>query len=239
MAKLERIDKVISNMGYGSRKEVKQYIREGRVKVGGNVIKDSKTKVNPYDESIYFDAEKVVYKEYIYLMMNKPKGVVSSTDDPHTPTVVDILDDRYAHYQPFPVGRLDKDTEGLLILSNDGKMAHELLAPKKKVDKKYYVEVDGIVDKRHIAIFEFGIELDDGYNTMPSNLEIIDTDNISKVYLTIREGKFHQVKRMFGALSMEVIYLKRVSMGNLYLDESLKQGEYRELTEVEKNLLMY
>ena len=237
MAKLERIDKVISNMGYGSRKQVKAYIKEGRVRIGEDLIEDNKTKVDPYKEDIYFDGEKILYKKYIYLMMNKPQGLVSSTDDPLTKTVVDILDDRYSFYKPFPVGRLDKDTEGLLILTNDGKMAHEILAPKKRVDKKYYVEVDGQVDSRYIDIFEYGIELDDGYNTLSSDLEIIEAGRVSKVYLTIREGKFHQVKRMFKALSMEVLYLKRVSMGNLYLDEDLNAGDYRELTQEEKNLL--
>ncbi len=238
MDKFERIDKVVSNMGYGSRKEVRQYIKNGRLRVGNNIVKDNSIKVNPYKDAIYFDGEEVLYRKYIYLMMNKPQGLVSSTDDPLTKTVVDILDDRYIHYQPFPVGRLDKDTEGLLIISNDGKMAHELLSPKKKVDKKYYAEVEGIVEESHIELFKAGIEIDDAYKTLPASLKIIESDIISKVYLTIREGKFHQVKRMFKALSMEVVYLKRVSMGNLYLDEDLKLGEYRELTLEEKNLLM-
>lgn len=238
MKKLERIDKIISNMGYGSRKQVKQYIKEGRIKVEDKVIKDNKYKLNPYEAQVFFDGEKVIYKEYIYVMMNKPKGLVSSTDDPHTKTVVDILEHKYALYNPFPVGRLDKDTEGLLLISNDGQMAHELLSPKKKVDKKYYVEVNGFIEEKHIDLFKAGIKLEDGYETLPAELEIIEGNIISKAYLTIKEGKFHQVKRMFKALSMEVIYLKRISMGNLVLDETLKPGEYRELKEEEKSLLI-
>lgn len=238
MDKLERIDKIVSNMGYGSRKEVKQYIKNGRIRVGENIIKDNKIKFNPYKDNIYFDGKQIIYKEFIYLMMNKPKGLVSSTDDPFTKTVVDILDDKYTFYDPFPVGRLDKDTEGLLVISNDGKMAHELLSPKKRVDKRYYVEVYGFVEEEHIEIFKEGIELDDGYKTLPANLDILKSGNPSNVYLTIQEGKFHQVKRMFKSLSMEVLYLKRVSMGKLELDDKLKPGEYRELTEKEKNLLI-
>lgn len=238
MKKLERIDKIVSNMGYGSRKEVKQFIKKGRIKIGDKVIKDNKIKVDPYNDLISFDGEEIVYKEFIYLMMNKPQGLVSSTDDPHTETVIDLLDERYSFYEPFPVGRLDKDTEGLVLISNDGKMSHELLSPKKKVDKKYYAEIYGVVEESHKDVFTDGIELDDGYKTLPAELEILESDIVSKVYLTIQEGKYHQVKRMFGALSMRVVFLKRISIGNLSLDESLKLGEYRELTEVEKSLLI-
>ncbi len=238
MAKLERLDKIISNMGYGSRKEVKQYIKDGRVRLGEEILRDNKLKLDPYSEEIYFDGEKVIYREFIYLMMNKPQGLVSSTDDPLSHTVIDILDDRYLHFEPFPVGRLDKDTEGLLLISNDGKLAHELLSPKKGINKKYYAEVDGLVDDRYIDVFQHGIELDDGYNTLPAKLEILESSDRSRVYLTIQEGKYHQVKRMFAAFSLEVLYLKRISMGALNLDESLNPGEYRELREDEKKLLI-
>lgn len=238
MKKMERIDKVVSNMGYGSRKEVKQYIKKGLIRVNDSVVKDNKLKVDPYEDRISFDGEEIIYKEFIYLMMNKPQGLVSSTEDPLTETVIDLLDERYSFYKPFPVGRLDKDTEGLVLISNDGKMAHELLSPKKRVDKKYYAEVYGLVEESHKDIFRNGIELDDGYKTLPAELEIIESDIVSKVYLTIQEGKYHQVKRMFGALSMRVVFLKRVSIGKLELDENLKLGEYREITEEEKNLLI-
>lgn len=235
---MERIDKVVSNMGYGSRKEVKQYIKKGLIRVNDSVVRDNKLKVDPYKDLVTFDGEEIIYKEFIYLMMNKPQGLVSSTEDPLTETVIDLLDERYSFYKPFPVGRLDKDTEGLVLISNDGKMAHELLSPKKRVDKKYYAEVYGLVEESHKDIFRNGIELDDGYKTLPAELEIIESDIVSKVYLTIQEGKYHQVKRMFGALSMRVVFLKRVSIGKLELDENLKLGEYREITEEEKNLLI-
>ncbi len=237
MKKMERLDKILANMGFGSRKDVKRLIKEGRVKVNDNVALNGELKVNPYEDNILLDNEKVIYRKYIYLMMNKPKGVVSSTDDPSSKTVIDMLDDKYLVYKPFPVGRLDKDTEGLLLISNDGKLAHELLSPKKRIDKKYYVEVDGYVEEKHIQLFEKGISLDDGYKTLPSKLEIIETSLVSQVFLTIQEGKFHQVKRMFQSIGMKVLYLKRITMGNLILDENLGLGQYRELTDGEISLL--
>jgi len=237
MAKIERLDKVLANMGYGSRRDVKKIIKDGLVKVNGRIIKDNDHKVNPYEDEIIIKGEEVNYREFIYLMMNKPQGLVSSTDDPLTRTVIDLLEDKYLIYEPFPVGRLDKDTEGLLLISNDGKLAHELLSPKKGVNKTYFAEIDGIVEDNHIDIFNKGIILEDGYKTLPARLEIIESGVISKINLTIQEGKYHQVKRMFEALSMKVLFLKRISMGALILDESLKQGEYRELTDDEINLL--
>lgn len=233
MGKKERVDKILSNMGYGSRKEIKSCAREGRIEVNGERISDSSIKVDPQIDDIVFDGEKVIYREYIYIMMNKPDGVVSSTDDPINRTVLDLLDDKYLVFNPHPVGRLDKDTEGLLLLTNDGKLSHELLSPRKHVDKTYYVEVDGYVEERHVEIFESGIILDDGYKTMPSVLKILESGYVSKVHLTIKEGKYHQVKRMFEALDMKVLYLKRISIGNLTLDENLSEGEYRELSESE------
>lgn len=237
MAKNERLDKVLANMGYGSRKDVKKYIKEGIVKVNGIIVQKNEFKVNPYEDEITIRGEEVNYREYIYLMMNKPQGLVSSTDDPLTRTVIDLLSEEYLIYKPFPVGRLDKDTEGLLMISNDGKLAHELLSPKKHVDKKYYAEIDGTVEVEHIEVFKKGIVLDDGYKTLPAILEIIESGIFSKISLTIQEGKYHQVKRMFEAISMKVTYLKRISMGQLILDESLEPGEYRELTDDEINSL--
>lgn len=237
MSKIQRLDKVLGNMGYGSRKELAKYIKNGMAQVNGNIVLKNDFKVNPYEDEIIFNGEKVLYRKYIYLMMNKPQGLVSSTEDPLTRTVIDILDDEYLIFDPFPVGRLDKDTEGLLMISNDGKLAHELLSPKRGVDKKYYAEIDGYVEEKHILDFEQGILLDDGYKTLPSKLEIIKGDVTSQVFLSIQEGKYHQVKRMFGSLGMNVLFLKRVSMGSLMLDESLELGEYRELSENEINLL--
>lgn len=237
MIKKERLDKVLSNMGYGSRKDVKRFIKEGRVTVNESTILESEFKVNPYEDEIYFNGQEVIYRKYIYLMMNKPQGLVSSTDDPLTRTVIDLLSEEYLIYRPFPVGRLDKDTEGLLMISNDGKLAHELLSPKKGVNKKYYVEVDGYIEESNIEDFKKGVILEDGYKTLPADLEIIKGDIISKAYLTIQEGKYHQVKRMFESLEMKVIFLKRISMGPLELDETLELGQYRELTEEEINTL--
>lgn len=237
MAKNERLDKVLANMGYGSRKDVKKYIKDGLVKVNGVDVYNNEHKVSPFEDEITIRGEDINYRKYIYIMLNKPQGLVSSTDDPLTKTVIDLLEDKYLVFKPFPVGRLDKDTEGLLLISNDGKLAHELLSPKKGVDKTYYAEVDGSVENNHKKIFEDGIILDDGYKTLPSTLEIIESNLISKIELTIQEGKYHQVKRMFEALSMKVIFLKRISMGLLQLDDILKPGEYRELTDDEINIL--
>lgn len=237
MVKKERLDKVLANMGYGSRKDVKKFIKDGKVKVNNSIICDNEFKVNPYEDKIFFGDEEILYREYIYLMMNKPQGLVSSTDDPRTRTVIDLLEEEYLIYKPFPVGRLDKDTEGLLMISNDGKLAHELLSPKKGVNKKYYVEVDGYVEDKYIEVFKEGVTLEDGYKTLPADLEIINGNIVSKVYLTIQEGKFHQVKRMFESIGMKVLFLKRISMGPLVLDQSLEPGTYRELTETEISLL--
>ena len=237
MAKTERLDKILANMGFGSRRDVKKFIKDGIVKINGNIIKNNEYKVNPYEDEIVIRDELVDYKEYIYIIMNKPKGLVSSTDDPLTRTVIDLLEDKYLIFKPFPVGRLDKDTEGLLLISNDGKLAHELLSPKKGVNKTYFAEIDGTVEDDHMEMFNAGILLDDGYKTLPAMLEILESNIISKINLTIQEGKYHQVKRMFEALNMKVLYLKRISMGPLELDQGLSPGEYRELTEYEISLL--
>ena len=237
MAKKERLDKILSNMGYGSRKEVKKIIKDGAIKVNKNIILKNDFKVYPYEDVICFNDERVIYREFVYIMMNKPQGIVSSTDDPLTPTVISLLSEEYLIYDPFPAGRLDKDTEGLIFITNNGKLSHELLSPKKGVEKTYYAEVDGVVDESHKDNFKKGIILEDGYETLPAKLEIVKSDIISKVYLTIKEGKYHQVKRMFEALSMQVIFLKRISIGTLVLDDSLNLGEYRELTEEEVFLL--
>ena len=224
-------------MGYGSRKDVKDHIKKGFVKINGQIVKDNTMKLDPYNDKVHFKDELINYREFIYLMMNKPQGLVSSTDDPLTETVIDLLPREYLIYEPFPAGRLDKDTEGLLLITNDGQLAHQLLSPKKGVNKVYYVEVDGYVDASYKDKFQDGIILDDGYKTLPAQLEIINSDIISKVNLTIQEGKYHQVKRMFESISMKVIFLKRISMGPLELDTSLETGEFRELTDDEIKLL--
>lgn len=228
-----RLDKMLAHCGYGSRKEVKQFIRKGEVLVNGVIIKDDDFKVDSdKDEVIVFD-ENVNYQEKVYIMLYKPEGVVSATYDPYKKTVIDLVSE-YASYKIFPVGRLDIDTEGLLLISNDGALCHQLLSPKSHVDKKYYVEFNGEFKEEYYKAFEKGITLDDGYVTLPGKIEIVGDQN---AIVTIHEGKYHQVKRMFLALDMEVAYLKRITFGSLSLDESLNKGEYRLLTEEEVNLL--
>lgn len=228
-----RIDKLLANIGYGSRKEVKKLLKNGAVKVNDIIIKDSKSHVHPNEDVITLNGELIEYKEFIYLMMNKPKGVISATEDSSQKTVIDLLEISDACYDPFPVGRLDKDTEGLLLITNDGKLAHLLLSPKKHVPKTYFAVINGVVDENDIREFSKGVILDDGYQTKPAKLKILKEGQYSDVEITIVEGKFHQVKRMFEAVQKRVVYLKRIKMGSLSLDESLELGEYRELTDDE------
>ncbi|WP_411349623.1 pseudouridine synthase [Paenibacillus sp. WLX2291] len=240
--KKQRLDKILGNLGYGTRSELKRAAKQGRISVNDKMIKDSGLQVNPYDDQIQFDGEIVHYREYIYVMMNKPQGVISATEDRRDRTVVDLLDDQYRVFEPFPVGRLDKDTEGLLLLTNDGQLAHELLSPRKHVPKTYIADVLGEVDEQDIVKFKQGVTLDDGYVTMPAELNISGQTTsaegiVSQIALTIAEGKFHQVKRMFESVGKQVIYLKRVSMGLLELDPALSLGQYRELTAEELALL--
>ena len=232
-----RLDKLLANMGFGSRKEVKQMLKQKGVTVDGEVVKDASMHVNPDVQDVSVFGERVEYTEFIYLMMNKPPGVISATEDNVDQTVIDLLDPLAQHFKPFPVGRLDKDTEGLLLITNDGQLAHNLLSPKKHVPKNYYAEIDGEVTESDIEAFRQGVELDDGYVTKPGELVILSAGPKSEIELTIQEGKFHQVKRMFESVDKKVTYLKRLSMGSLQLDESLDLGDYRELTEEELNEL--
>jgi 16S rRNA pseudouridine516 synthase len=225
-----RVDKILANLGYGSRKEVKKMLKDGGVTVNGEPIKDGKTQVNPNEDAIVINGEKVHYREFIYLMMNKPPEVISATEDAREETVIDLLNVDDAVFEPFPVGRLDKDTEGLLLLTNDGQLSHQLLSPKKHVPKTYFAVIDGEVTEEDIEAFQRGVMLDDGYVTKPGELNIVKSGLRSDIELTITEGKFHQVKRMFEAVGKRVVYLQRLSMGPLTLDEELALGEYRELT---------
>lgn len=229
----QRLDKVLAHMGFGTRKMIKKLIKEKRVQVNGRPAEDSGLHVIPWRDYIEVNGEPLVYEEYIYLMLNKPQGVLSATEDRYAKVVVDLLPPRYRAFHPFPVGRLDKDAEGLLLLTNDGELAHRLLSPKKHVSKVYYAVVDGIVTESDVEAFRQGIILNDGYRTMPGELTILRSGTESEVELTIYEGKYHQVKRMFEAVSKRVLYLKRIAMGPLRLDELLRPGEYRELTEEE------
>ena len=235
---MERLDKVLSNLGYGSRKEIKALAKKGEVEVNNVVVKDSSVKIDPENDVIVVSGEEVNYRKYIYIMMNKPSGVVSATYDNYDETVIDLLDLEYLAFDPFPVGRLDKDTVGLLLLTNDGKLNHRLISPKHHVDKVYYAEIDKQVDQKDVDAFKKGIVLDDGYKCMPAKLEILNADeNGSEVRVTIQEGKFHQIKRMFKMRGKEVVFSKRIAFGPLKLDEKLSEGKYRELSENEINLL--
>lgn len=230
-----RLDKYLADMGCGTRQEVKKLIRSGQVSVDGAVVKKPDTKVEQTVQEVCLNGEKVGYESFGYYMLNKPAGVISATEDRSCQTVVDLIKEK-KRKDLFPVGRLDKDTEGLLLITNDGELAHRLLSPKKHVDKCYFARVSGKVTEDDVRSFENGVNigsLEQPEITMPGKLEIITSDEISQIHLTIQEGKFHQVKRMFQAVGKEVIYLKRLRMGTLVLDENLSIGEYRPLTKEE------
>ncbi len=227
-----RLDKYLADMGIGTRSEIKDWIRKGRVRLNQEICKKPETKVELSRDEVYFDQRKVNYRPYLYLMLHKPAGVVSATRDKVSRTVLELIKDTEGK-ELFPVGRLDKDTEGLLLLTNDGELAHQLLSPRKHVDKVYFARVAGRVTALDQEAFLQGVQIDEDYITLPAKLHIIHSDEISEIELTIQEGKFHQVKRMFETVGKEVIYLKRNSMGGLSLDPSLAPGEYRELTEEE------
>ena len=230
-----RLDKYLADMGRGTRQEVKKLIRSGQVSVDGAVVKKPDTKVEQTVQEVCLNGEKVGYESFEYYMLNKPAGVISATEDRSCQTVVDLIKEK-KRKDLFPVGRLDKDTEGLLLITNDGELAHRLLSPKKHVDKCYFARVSGKVTEDDVRSFENGVNigsLEQPEITMPGKLEIITSDEISQIHLTIQEGKFHQVKRMFQAVGKEVIYLKRLRMGTLVLDENLSIGEYRPLTKEE------
>ena len=222
MAKM-RLDKVISNMTKLSRSEAVERIYHNHVRVGGKIKKDPALKIDPEKDEVYLDNDKIEYEEFVYYVLNKPAGVVSATEDKKYKTVVDLID---TEREIAPVGRLDIDTEGLLLLTDDGKLAHRLLAPKNHVDKVYYVEVEGQITEDAVKGFKEGLDYGEDKPSKPGKLEII-TPSIA--YVTIHEGKFHQIKRMFAVYDLKVTYLKRIAMGNLTLDEALKPGEYKKI----------
>jgi len=229
-----RIDKMLSNCGVGGRKDVKSLVKFGRVTVDGKVVIKSDIKIDTDKNQICVDGETIVYKKYIYLIMNKPSGVISATSDKSEKTVIDILPEKYKKFDVFPVGRLDKNTVGLLILTNDGKFAHNTLSPKKHIWKRYFSIVSGIVSEEDIEAFFKGVALDNGEVCKSAKLEILAVrENETDVLVDIAEGKFHQIKKMFAAVGKKVLYLKRVRFGGLTLDESIAEGETRELSEKE------
>lgn len=233
-----RLDKFLANSGIGTRSEVKNYIRYRRVWVNGEPVLKGELKINPEKDIVTFDKRVVSYEKFCYLMLNKPKGYISATQDESEETVLSLIPKEYEKFNLFPVGRLDKDTVGLLILSNDGVFAHNTLSPKKHIEKKYFAHINGEITDYHIKEFEKGVIIDNGYKCLSSKLEIVySAENLSKVYITIKEGKYHQIKRMFKAFGRKVVYLKRLSFGEILLDENLAEGEFRHLNQKEMQLI--
>ena len=229
-----RLDKYLAEMGAGTRSELKKAVRAGRVTINGVKAKDSSIHVGE-DDVVCMDGKEIKYERFVYYLMNKPAGVISATEDPRERTVLDLIGGQQRRGL-FPVGRLDKDTEGLLLSTNDGELAHRLLSPGRHVDKVYFARLDGPVGERERELFAQGLRVDEMLTAMPAVLEILESAN--EVRVTIREGKFHQVKRMFAAVGREVLYLKRLSMGPLTLDNGLAAGAYRRLTEEEESAII-
>jgi len=222
-----RLDKFLSECTPMSRKEIKSAVKAGKVTVNGVSVKSADMKIDENADEIVFSGDRIEYKKFIYLMMNKPAGYVSANEDKLYPVVIDLIPEKYRHFNPFCVGRLDIDTEGLLILTNDGEYAHKMTSPKKEVYKRYFARLDKPAEDKDIEIFKNGIEFKE-YTTKPAVLEI--TDNPYEVYVNICEGKFHQVKKMCAYVGKEVVYLKRVSIGDIVLDEELGLGEVKEIS---------
>lgn len=234
-----RLDKYLCDMQIGSRAEVKGLIKKKRIKVNEETVTKPELKIDTDNDIIKFDDEVINYQEYEYFMLNKPQGVISATNDKSDKTVIDLIKDA-KRKDLFPVGRLDKDTEGLLLITNDGELSHNLLSPKKHVDKTYFAKVKGHITDEEVLKFKNGLVVDETFTAKPARLHVLkfnDADNTTDIQITIHEGKFHQIKRMFEAVGSEVLYLKRLSMGTLLLDKNLIPGEYRKLSQEEINAL--
>lgn len=228
-----RLDKFLSNMGKGTRSEIKKDIQKGLVIVDDQVIKKVNYAIDPENNRIIHKGQYIDYEPYVYLMMNKPQGVISATEDKMHKTVIDLVKETYGNRKLFPVGRLDIDTEGLLLITDDGQWSHDLMSPKKHVKKIYYAHIQGRVTADDITAFASGIKLGDGTCCQPGILKILESDEQSIIELSITEGKYHQVKRMFEARQKKVVFLKRIQIGNLQLDSNLKLGDYRKMTKDE------
>lgn len=233
---MDRIDKILVSQGIGSRREVQKRIKSGEVTVNGEIIRKPEFKANAENDKIAVLGKVLNYSEHIYIMMNKPAGVVSASQDNHDKTVIDILPDEYKRKGLFPAGRLDKDTEGLLIITDDGDFAHRMLSPKKHVDKQYIAQLDGEITEKTIQNFKQGIIFADGTKCLPAKLEIYNNDKKTGL-VTICEGKFHQVKKMFISCGLNVVHLQRISIGDLYLDGNLPIGGCKLLTNLDKKLI--
>lgn len=223
-----RLDKYLADMGLGTRTEVKKDIKKGRISVNGEIIKSPEYKIDTQTDAVLADGKEIAYEELIYYMLNKPQGVVSATEDRRDKTVLDLISEK-KRKDLFPVGRLDKDTEGLLLITNDGELAHNLLAPKKHVDKKYFVRLKAPLSEENRKRLEEGVDIGEDKLTLPAQVFVLNEER-DEAEIIIREGKFHQIKRMFHAVGNEVVFLKRLSMGSLVLDEALLPGEYCLLT---------
>ena len=223
-----RLDKYLADMGLGTRTEVKKDIKKGRISVNQEIIKSPEYKIDIQTDVVLADGKEIAYEKMVYYMLNKPQGVVSATEDRRDRTVLELIQEK-KRKDLFPVGRLDKDTEGLLLITNEGELAHNLLAPKKHVDKKYFVRLKNALSEENRKHLEEGVDIGEDKLTMPSQVFLLNEEK-NEVEIIIREGKFHQIKRMFHAVGNEVVFLKRLSMGSLVLDENLLPGEYRLLT---------
>lgn len=229
----QRLDKIVASTGKWSRKEVKNLVKQGRVMVDGLPARSAEDKVDPEATEIVVNGESLCYRKYTWIMLNKPAGYLSATEDGRGATVLDLLPQEYQRQGLFPVGRLDKDTEGLLLLTNEGGLAHDLLSPRHHVDKVYYTRVAGCLTEEDCRAFAEGMRLDDGLVCQPAGLEILSAGAESEAHVTLREGKFHQVKRMLAYRGKPVLYLERIKMGNLTLDPQLSRGEFRLLSKGE------
>lgn len=234
---MERLDKILASQNVGSRKEVQKLIKSGEVYVNGEICRKPDTKVDVDSDEITVSGQAVNYQKYIYIMMNKPGGVLSASTDKYDKTVIDLLPEEYKRKGLFPAGRLDKDTEGLLIITDDGDFAHRMLSPKKHVEKKYIAKLDKEITEETIKRFEDGIIFADGTECMPAKLELEDESDKKTGIVTICEGKFHQVKKMFICCGIKVVHLKRISIGNLYLDSNLPIGCSKLMTNLDKELI--
>ena len=229
MGKRQRLDKILSHTGFGSRREVRDLLRARRVMVNGQVVTGGELGIDPEQDLVLVDGQPVQYREFTYLMLNKPAGYLTATRDRYAPTVLDLVPERWRARRLAPVGRLDKDTEGLLLLTNDGALAHRLLAPNSRIPKTYLVRVDKPVTPAELETLATGVVLDDGYRTLPAQARSVNSEN-TELELTLFEGKYHQVKRMLKAVGKQVLYLQRRTMGPLVLDPDLPLGGCRELT---------
>ena len=233
----QRLDKLLAATGRWSRREAKDLIRQGRVLVNGAAVRSGQDKADPEAELVAVDGVPLDYRRFTWVMLNKPAGYLSATEDGSGPTVLDLLPPELRRRRLFPVGRLDKDTEGLLLLTNEGPMAHALLSPKRHVDKVYRARVSGRLDAADAEAFAAGMTLDDGLQCLPAGLEILSAGEESEALVTLREGKFHQIKRMLAQRGKPVLYLERIKMGPLSLDRALPRGAFRILTEEERQSL--